>query len=207
MNNLRQIGLGYAFYESDYEAIVPLRDSAVKDWWPADWPSGNQLQPRYRWGWILHVEEDFSSGHGISYGPAYVPNVQTFKCPTNPDFSEAVGSWVPAGNEISSYAVNIEAAGVGGLTPNNDVMYRPGQIINPSELLVVMDGTYRGDARQSSWSYYPPNFRHGGATTVDHISTTSQSPYYTDGRANCLFFDGHVAPRDKDNIGEHFRNE
>ncbi len=32
-------------------------------------------------------------------------------------------------------------------------------------------------------------------------------PFYRDGRANCLFFDGHVAPRGVDNMEHHFYNE
>ncbi len=206
MNNLRQIGLGYAFYDNDYEAIVPSDERVM---WGDLYEEMNcdDWRPRYRWGWILHVTTDYHTGYGIDYGPAYIPDIQTFKCPTNPDFTDSVHHWVPGGNTISSYAVNAETSGVGGLNSSwLGPMYRPGQIRNPSELLVVMDGTYRGVARQSNWAHYPPNFRHGGATTVDY-STTRGDPYYADGLANCLFFDGHVAPRDIDSIGEHFRNE
>ncbi len=40
-----------------------------------------------------------------------------------------------------------------------------------------------------------------------NYTTERGDPYYADGLANCLFFDGHVAPRDTNRIGEHFINE
>ncbi len=219
MNNLRQIGLGFAFYEQDFEAIVPVSDAHVWDWWPDDWPTSGSLNPRYRWGWILHVTEDFVSGHGISYGPAYVPEILTLKCPTNPWYTDASHHWVPGGGgftdgsgRVASYGINYNRTEPGGLTTfgggaTAGLMYRPGQIRNPSELLLVADGVYRGLlTRPSDIRWYPPNFRHATATTVEY-TTSGGMPFYRDGLANVLFFDGHVAPRGVDNMEHHFYNE
>ncbi len=210
MNNLRQIGLGYAFYERDYEAIVPITSAHLPD----DHGIPSDARPRYYWQWILHVTTDYHTGYGIDYGPAYITAGRSFMCPSTGHGEEdihwqyrSVGPHRPA-----NYAVNYNRTNPGGLTtfdggPTNGLMYRPGQIRRPSNLLVVADGTYRDVLnRAADIRWYPPNFRHGNATTVAY-TTNGGDPFYTDGLANVLFFDGHVAPRDMESIDNHFYND
>lgn len=188
-NNQKQIALAHSLYAGDWNGEI------VERWSPASSPFGFV-------GWAPFLSgRQGPSGDGYPTpgdGPEYLPVGEIFMCPKSPRFSsyrKKVGrsGWMSevaygmylAHKEPWSFVRHDQQNGTG----RPDIYtFKMNKVNSPCRLVIITDTLTSRDSVGDSWwrpaAYFHPkgyDIPYGGRVHLLH-----------DGRANSLFFDGHV---------------
>ncbi len=173
INNLKQIGFGFAMYLQDYEGWYPYLTGH---------PTNRAEAHDYSWPSLIlpymtpsvtpdaqgktNTQEAFRQTFYSSQG--YVRSKNFFRCPSAPALLQHYPRY-------QDYGMNINIADL-----NYQVFYRDGQIRNPAQMVLVADG-YR---RQS-----PSSVDRGWYALANNGYLAARRHQ---GKVNCLFVDQHV---------------
>ena len=186
MNNLKQIGLGWRMYITDYHGYLPLKTSGYWD------NPQHDLVHDYTWVTML---KSYVGDLAPNYGAGRFDTVR-------------VGGvfWDPALNKNTTlndgkrfYAVysayGMYQRAVGGLDSGSGYSgyRREAQIVAPSEQVLIAD------------THYMPNYPDYGIYYLNDPNPVLMNiDFRHNGMVNILFCDGHVKPMDKATIWDPY---
>jgi prepilin-type N-terminal cleavage/methylation domain-containing protein/prepilin-type processing-associated H-X9-DG protein len=181
LNNLRQCGMAVHMYAGDNKDKLPYAFAICGR--HGDY---NGLGP-YTKLWFSYV--------GLN------TNVFTNNLSICPATKKLTG-----GRMISSFAANREIPWTPGPSVHEDLRKVSDSRTSSDNLLIVDAGLWRHQNQDKFVAfadgnvYYPAMFPHNGKR-LEYAPGIARGPFYQDGRAVVLFFDGHTDPREPDLTG------
>ena len=187
-NNLKTMGLASAGYTNDnQEFIVPAATPA--------WQGGgaDQYSRKYIWAGLLSgIHGMTNHGMTVKWDGDSITGKGTLSCPS--EYAYGSREWT---SQFFHYTINMSLAGFKG---TNDVWGRYHKLQHvkiPSQAILITEMQKKTDA-VSIKSITKIAYRHGtydNRTSVTASGTPPTDFYYLTGRANVLYMDGHVIPR------------
>ena len=187
-NNLKTIGLASASYTNDnHDFIVPAATP--------DWQNGgtNQYSRKHIWAGLLSGIHGLSNhGLNVQWDGDRITGKGTLSCPSEAAYGSK--EWT---SQFFHYVINWSLAGFRG---SDDVWGRYHKLQHvklPSQALLVTEMQKKADAVAIK-TITRIAYRHGGSdnrTSVTAAGTPPTDVYYLTGRANVLYMDGHVVPK------------
>jgi prepilin-type N-terminal cleavage/methylation domain-containing protein/prepilin-type processing-associated H-X9-DG protein len=151
MNNLKQTGLGFAMYCTDYDDYLPSRDY------------GGYAGVEERRFWFTNISAMLGSPYGLYEGT--LPDF--FKCPSLEVTEEDIST--NRQDNTMPYGYNFE---LGNYKYDGSVTFacKVFQVRRPSKVIMVADsdGDFRYD-HLLSWNYYLVGARHRGGTPILYV--------------------------------------
>lgn len=170
INNLKQLGLAWLMYAQDYDEYCVPNNSYAMGFNPT------LTDPRMTW---IHILYEYTG---------YVKDHKIFYCPSKK--GAGFNLWYSTSRGPGAYGMNY-------VFFNDTYLRKMGEIKKPAGLMVLADRAREG---VEYVNYTTPtyvhardvlDFRHGGTTQILSPGPTP-TMYYTDGRCNILFADGHT---------------
>ena len=188
-NNEKTMGLASAMYSNTYsDWIVPAATPNFGN------GGSDQWSRMYLWAGLLSGMSDSKSGHGMSVEWAgQVPTGNgTLTCPSEKPYGSS--EWT---SQYFHYAINMSLAGDKGANTKWGRYHKMNHVRIPSAAFLI------SEAQRSLENYKIQaitgiGYRHGSPDDRSSCSTSQTAPtefYYLKGRANVLYVDGHVEPK------------
>ena len=198
-NNLKQIGLAqHGYIPDNQEWILPVQLQPNATPW-------NHKSAYYWFGVLAGLKNETgkcSGGYGVNLGYKFDTDGHyqmingTFNCPSEKAPINTRVSYSNTGSyHFTHYAANVTLCGLRGSTADNQRAHKISSIKQPT--IAVLVGDYgRGDGAGAFSGYYAARFRHSGSDPRPNPTYTEGNlPNGFTGRANILYVDGHVEPR------------
>ena len=187
-NNLKTIGLACTGYTNDnQEFIVPAATPA--------WQNGatGQYSRKHIWAGLLSGIHGMTNyGISVKWDGDTITGKGTLSCPS--EYAYGTREWT---SQFYHYVINMSLAGFKG---TNDVWGRYHKLQHvkfPSKALLVSEMHKKADTVAIK-TITRIAYRHGTYDNRGAIDTSETAPtafYYVQGRANVLYVDGHVDPK------------
>jgi prepilin-type N-terminal cleavage/methylation domain-containing protein/prepilin-type processing-associated H-X9-DG protein len=186
MSNLKQIGLGIMMYVQDYDEKYPPRGTLSYDTPPDGlWYQNSTISPpNISWFWQQLIYP-------------YTKSDQVYVCPSAPATSHPYsGNYGTNGNILVGVSSSVPVVNIAALQAPSTVY----MIMDAGPYYLTPDMVY---SPVGSFWYLPGTEKYVGVAAADvvdslgdHLNTTAQADYASDGRhfdgVNMAFGDGHV---------------